>query len=383
MTQYVIRNPNNPIVRDLYKDIPLVDSQGNVVTDAQGRVVCDRYVVQGSVGVSEETVDTKIQALGSNFVDTTSTQTVGGNKSFSGTITVTTPTKTVDGQTVTDTDDNTTKAANTKFVQAVKAELETDIADIAEKSNAITVSDTAPNVANMPIASGVMHPSQNIITENPDVSILALQQDMWAYDPTKDYIVGSFVIYNNSIYQCLVANGPSSTVANPSNVTYWTQIPTMEDLKNKFVPTGTILLYAGSVLPDTYLGCQGAPFDPTIYTDLYAKIGTTYGGTSDSPLLPDMRDRYPIGAGTNVLGTKIAEQLPNINGSVQEVIYTSYVSSNNLMTVDHLSNARMVNTSNTYGCGKLSFNANSSNSIYTDNGKVYPASIALNFIIKS
>lgn len=29
------------------------------------------------------------------------------------------------------------------------------------------------------------------------------------------------------------------------------------------------------------------------------------------------------------------------------------------------------------------FNAHSSNAIYTDNGKVYPASIALNFIIKA
>lgn len=31
----------------------------------------------------------------------------------------------------------------------------------------------------------------------------------------------------------------------------------------------------------------------------------------------------------------------------------------------------------------LNFNANNSNSIYTDNGKVYPLSLALNFIIKT
>ena len=31
----------------------------------------------------------------------------------------------------------------------------------------------------------------------------------------------------------------------------------------------------------------------------------------------------------------------------------------------------------------LSFNANSSNSIYTDSGKVSPLSLALNFIIKA
>jgi len=33
--------------------------------------------------------------------------------------------------------------------------------------------------------------------------------------------------------------------------------------------------------------------------------------------------------------------------------------------------------------GKVTFNAYDSNSVYTNNGKVYPASIALNFIIKT
>ncbi len=237
MTQYVIRNPNNPIVRDLYKDIPLVDSQGNVVTDAQGRIVCDRYVVQGSVGVSEETVNTKIQNLGSNFVNTTSTQTVGGNKSFSGTVTVTTPTKTVDGQTVTDTSDDTTKVANTKFVQAVKSELSADISNIAEKSNAITVSDTAPNIANMPVASGVMHPSQNIITENPDVSILALQQDMWGYKSDKPYTANEYVLYQGNIYKCIQNNTVTvdgETVHKaPTDSNYWIKIATLADLALK------------------------------------------------------------------------------------------------------------------------------------------------------
>ena len=31
----------------------------------------------------------------------------------------------------------------------------------------------------------------------------------------------------------------------------------------------------------------------------------------------------------------------------------------------------------------VAFNAHNSNSIYTDNGKIYPASVALNFIIKA
>ena len=33
--------------------------------------------------------------------------------------------------------------------------------------------------------------------------------------------------------------------------------------------------------------------------------------------------------------------------------------------------------------GNITFNAHDSNSVYTDSGKVYPLSLALNFIIKS
>ena len=36
-----------------------------------------------------------------------------------------------------------------------------------------------------------------------------------------------------------------------------------------------------------------------------------------------------------------------------------------------------------YGCANKNFDASRSNSIYTDSGKVYPLSLALNFIIKA
>ena len=424
---YIVENANNPIESDFYKDIIQKDANGNPLVDSQNRIRVKRYVVHGSVGLNEASVDAKINTAKSEInstiadlhhVTTDTTQTVSGNKTFTGETRVPTV----------DSSDSSTKAASTAFVQgkvtalqntlntfldsddatldqaselvaAIKANktdiaslvadkaTKVELAEIAEKSNAITVSNTAPNVASMPVASGIMHPAQNIITENPDVSILALQQNLWAYNATRDYAVGSFVIYNNSIYQCLVANGPSSTVANPSNVLYWTQIPTLEDLKNKFVPTGTILLYAGSVLPDSYLGCQGAPFDPVTYADLYAKIGTTYGGTAQSPLLPDFRDRYPIGAGTNAVGTYISEQLPNITGNIGSIVSDGNFCNLDGCFSDSGDNYNIYTPSGnifaTKGHTKVSFNAHNSNSVYTDSGKVYPQSIALNFIIKT
>lgn len=245
--------------------------------------------------------------------------------------------------------------------------------------NSVSISKSAGDLEN---GTYTVSQSSNVITENPDVSILALQNDIWGYKADKDYAVGTFVIYNNDLYQCIVANGPASTVANPSNVVYWSQIPTLADLETLVVPTGTVLLYSGSVLPQGYLGCQGAPFDPTVYVKLYNKIGTTYGGTAQSPLLPDFRDRYPIGAGTNALGTYISEQLPNIKGNTFET---------SIWYADTVSGAFSTQVTRTIeggggwtlDQGYNHFNANSSNSVYQDNGKVYPASLALNFIIKT
>lgn len=257
----------------------------------------------------------------------------------------------------------------------------TEIENIVK--NSVSISKSSEDLEN---GTYTVSQASNVITENPDVSILALQNDIWGYKADKDYAVGSFVIYNNDLYQCIVANGPASTVANPSNVVYWSQIPTLADLETLVVPTGTVLLYAGSVLPQGYLGCQGAPFDPITYEKLYNRIGTTYGGTAQSPLLPDFRDRYPIGAGTNALGTYISEQLPNISGSVgrlQGMANTNTLNANGAFSHDTVTHGQANSWGTAGNSFMISFNASSSNSTYTDNGKVYPLSLCLNYIIKT
>ena len=62
---------------------------------------------------------------------------------------------------------------------------------------------------------------------------------------------------------------------------------------------------------------KGATVSRETYADLFAVIGTTYGRGDGSTTfnLPDLRDRYIIGANTNALGTQVSEQLPNIRGA--------------------------------------------------------------------
>lgn len=66
------------------------------------------------------------------------------------------------------------------------------------------------------------------------------------------------------------------------------------------VPVGTILMYAGTAVPNGYLLCNGQAVSRTgDYADLYAAIGVQYGDGDgvDTFNVPDFRGRVPVGTG--------------------------------------------------------------------------------------
>ena len=65
------------------------------------------------------------------------------------------------------------------------------------------------------------------------------------------------------------------------------------------VPTGAIMSYSSATAPSGWLICDGAVFSRTTYSGLYAVIGTRFGGTSTSPNLPDLRNRFVMGDDTD------------------------------------------------------------------------------------
>ena len=168
----------------------------------------------------------------------------------------------------------------------------------------------------------------------------------------------------------------------------------IEDLKLAIQnpsPTGMVALWDDTNIPEGWLLCNGAAVSRSTYAALFAKLGTRHGAGDGSTTfnLPDMRDRYPIGAGTNVLGTALAEQLPNITGSIrlgQDNITTFGASQTGAFGVTAAIYGAMAG----HGTGPVStatnpilFAASNSNSVYTDNVSVHPLSLALNFIIKT
>lgn len=217
-----------------------------------------------------------------------------------------------------------------------------------------------------------------------DSVFYAMTGGIASYNATYDYPVGALVKYNNILYEAIQANGADSTVAAPTDSTYWSQISTYADLVD-LVPTGVVLPFGGSTVPNGWLLANGAAVSRSGKARLFSVYGTTFGAGDGSTTfnLPDLRDRYIIGVNTNALGTQLAEQLPNITGNAPAVIFDNSSQGTGALT-------KTFKVSRTQGSGAgefvdcaLSFNASQSNSIYTDNGKVYPASIALNFIIKT
>ncbi len=63
-------------------------------------------------------------------------------------------------------------------------------------------------------------------------------------------------------------------------------------------PTGAVYTFAGATVPTGWLKCNGALLSRTVYTALFAVIGTTYGAGDGSTTfaLPDLRGEFVRGA---------------------------------------------------------------------------------------
>ena len=70
----------------------------------------------------------------------------------------------------------------------------------------------------------------------------------------------------------------------------------------EIVPAGTIVAYGAASAPTGWLLCNDAAVSRTTYARLFAVIGTSFGTGDGSGNfnVPDLRDRVPLGKGTNM-----------------------------------------------------------------------------------
>jgi len=72
-------------------------------------------------------------------------------------------------------------------------------------------------------------------------------------------------------------------------------------------PTGTIICFAGQIVPSGWLLCDGSEINKSDYPKLFSVIGNVYGTSvnSNNFVLPNLQERIPLGkSNSNNLGDK-------------------------------------------------------------------------------
>ena len=62
-------------------------------------------------------------------------------------------------------------------------------------------------------------------------------------------------------------------------------------------PIGTVIDFAGSIIPNGYLNCDGQSYPISLQTALFNVIGYTWGGSGSNFNVPDLRRKTTIGSG--------------------------------------------------------------------------------------
>lgn len=69
-------------------------------------------------------------------------------------------------------------------------------------------------------------------------------------------------------------------------------------------PVGSIIMFGGAVAPANWLICNGASVSTTTYAALFAILQYAFGGSGANFNLPNLNGRFPLGAGSNPIGTQ-------------------------------------------------------------------------------
>jgi microcystin-dependent protein len=116
------------------------------------------------------------------------------------------------------------------------------------------------------------------------------------------------------------------------------------DRANNGTPAGTVISFAGASAPAGYLVCDGSTVASAAYPELYAAIGTLWGGDATNFNLPDLRGQFlrgqDNGAGvdpdvagrTKIDGTTV---VGDVVGSIQVDVYGSHNHSPAVQNIDH------------------------------------------------
>lgn len=201
------------------------------------------------------------------------------------------------------------------------------------------------------------------------------------YDATQDYYTGCIVIdpTDGNRYECIADMPVANTIAPHSDTgnTYWQEV----NFGGGGVPVGFIMPYAGTGLAEGFLDCDGSAVSRTMYPDLFAAIGTTWGAGDGSTTfnLPRSADLVLQGASTtNPVGTYVQAGLPNIVGQANfPLIYSAGAGA-----LAASGTGYSFQTTGAMNYNYLNLDASKYNSIYGSSDTVQPPAACVRFMIK-
>ena len=176
-----------------------------------------------------------------------------------------------------------------------------------------------------------------------------------------------------------------------SDITDFPTIPTKtSDLTNDSgfltsadrLPTGSYIQFAGSQAPEGFLVCNGGEISRTTYSNLFAVIGTTYGGGDGSTTfnLPNLTDRFL--QGSSISGTVKDAGLPNITGYFNPFAEGSTATDGSFYVIRSTQNGWGTTSGIDSDNCLVGFDASRSSSIYGSSSTVQPPALTCLICIK-
>lgn len=170
-------------------------------------------------------------------------------------------------------------------------------------------------------------------------------------------------------------------------------------LQDQIVPVGTIIPFAGSTPPTGFLFTDGTSVSKSVYSTLFAVIGTKYGdGSSTMFVLPNTQGLFVRGAGSqsigslNYTGSLAGVQSDQTQGHKHSITDPGHTHQISAQWVSKLEYGGTLGTGNLrYGGDTSSAKTNITVQSPTTDGasgtprvgsETRPANISLNFIIK-
>ena len=166
-------------------------------------------------------------------------------------------------------------------------------------------------------------------------------------------------------------------------MTPWAVAQAIAALIPASVPTGMILPFLGTSVPEGYLLCNGSNVSRTTYANLFSVIGTSCGAGDGSTTftLPNLHHRFLEGTTTtSEVGSSVQAGLPNITGSFGRLTsnhgndpgyFKGAFKREGAMNLGNGGSGTATNGRN------ASFDASRSSGIYGDSSSVQPAALRL------